>query len=99
MLVHTVYFWLKPELTPAQRADFQRGVESLAAIQSVEKVYIGKPAATGKRPVIDDSYSCAATVLFQDVTGHDAYQVDAIHLAFVNTFKTHWARVLIYDAE
>ena len=49
--------------------------------------------------MIDDSYSCAATVLFQDVTGHDAYQVDPIHLAFVNTFKTHWARVLIYDAE
>jgi oligopeptide/dipeptide ABC transporter ATP-binding protein len=28
MLVHTVFFWLKPELTAEQRADFRRGVES-----------------------------------------------------------------------
>ena len=36
MLVHAVYFWLKPELTDAQRADFRRGVETLAGIDVVE---------------------------------------------------------------
>ena len=49
MLVHTVYFWLKPELTAAQRADFRRGVESLAGIKSVEKIYVGQPAKTEKQ--------------------------------------------------
>jgi len=43
MLVHTVFFWLKPELTQAQRAEFRRGVESLAAIPHVERVYVGAP--------------------------------------------------------
>ena len=98
MLVHTVYFWLKPELTEAQRADFRRGVESLAGIAAVEKIYVGTPAATQKRPIIDDSYSVALTVICRDVAGHDAYQVDPLHLAFVEKFKTFWARVQIYDA-
>ncbi len=98
MLIHTVYFWLKPDLTPAQRAEFRRGVESLAAIKAVEKVYVGTPAATQKRPIIDDSYAVALTVICQDVSAHDAYQVDPIHLAFVERFKTFWSRVQIYDA-
>jgi hypothetical protein len=99
MLVHTVYFWLKPELTAAQRADFRRGVESLGGVQSVEKVYVGAPAATEKRPVIDDSYSVALTVLCKDIAAQNAYQVDPIHLKFVEQFKTCWTRVQIYDAE
>ena len=98
MLIHTVYFWLKPELTAAQRADFRRGVESLGGIKVVEKTYVGAPAATGKRPIIDDSYSVALTVVCKDIAAHDAYQVDPIHLAFVEKFKTFWVRVQIYDA-
>ncbi len=99
MLIHTVYFWLKPDLTPAQRDDFRRGVESLGGIKTVEKIYVGKPAKTEKRPIIDDSYSVALTVVCKDVAAHDAYQVDPIHLAFVNGFKPFWTRVQIYDAD
>jgi hypothetical protein len=98
MLVHSVYFWLKPELTPAQRAEFRRGVESLAGIKAVAAVHVGTPAATPKRATIDDTYSVALTVLCKDVAAHDAYQVDPLHLAFVTTFKSYWTRVQIYDA-
>ena len=98
MLVHTVYFWLKPELTAQQRAQFRQGVESLGGIKAVEKMYVGTPAKTEKRPIIDDSYSVALTVICKYISGHDAYQVDPIHLAFVNNFKTFWNRVQIYDA-
>jgi len=99
MLVHTVYFWLKPELTPAQRADFRKGVESLGAIKAVDQLFVGTPAKTTKRPIIDDSYSVALTVVCKDVAAHDVYQVDPIHLKFVETFKTCWYKVQIYDAE
>ena len=99
MLVHSVFFWLKPELTADQRAAFRAGVESLAGITAVEAVYVGTPAATEKRPVIDDSYSVALTVVCKDLAAQNAYQVDPVHLAFVNTFKTFWQRVQIYDAE
>jgi hypothetical protein len=99
MLIHNVYFWLKPDLTTAQRADFQRGIESLRKIKAIEKIYIGTPAATEKRPVIESSYSVALTVMVKNVAAHNAYQVDPIHLAFVKACKTFWTRVQIYDSE
>lgn len=98
MLIHSVYFWLKPDLTPAQRADFVRGVESLRAIKSVSQMYVGTPAPIPARPVVDQSYSYGLTVVFTDVAAHDAYQIDPIHLAFVANCKALWTRVQIYDA-
>jgi hypothetical protein len=99
MLVHSVFFWLKPELTDAQRAEFLRGLESLKGIAAIRQIYIGTPAATGKRPVIDDTYSYALTTIFDGLAGQDAYQVDPLHLAFVQNCKQFWNRVQIYDAE
>ena len=99
MLVHAVYFWLKPELSAEQRADFRRGVETLGGIKGVESVYIGAPAATERRPVIDTSYSVSLVVLCKNVAAHDAYQVDPIHLKFVERYKAFWTRVQIYDSE
>ena len=99
MLYHCVYFWLKPGLTAAERADFRRGVETLAGIKAVEKVAVGAPAATERRPVIDASYDVALIVLCRDVAAQNAYQVDPIHLAFVEQCKHCWTRVQIYDSE
>jgi len=99
MLFHTVYFWLKPELTPAQRAEFRGAVEGLANIKSVEKVSVGVPAATPRRPVIDSSYDVALIVQCKNVAAEAAYQVDPIHLAFVENNKKFWNRVQIYDSE
>ncbi len=98
MLVHTVFFWLPSDLDETQRAAFQAGVDSLATISCAEAVYIGTPAATD-RPVIDKSYDISLTVLLKDMDAHDAYQVDPIHLAFLEGFRSVWERVLIYDAD
>jgi hypothetical protein len=97
MLIHTVFFWLKPELTEAQRAEFRRGVETLGTIRTVEKFYVGKPAATEKRPVIDHTFDVGITVICQDTAAERAYQIDPIHLAFIEKFKPFWTRVQVYD--
>ena len=60
-------------------------------------MFIGVPAATD-RPVIDRSYTFALIVIFDDLAGHDAYQVHPIHGAFVDTFNTYWTKVQIYDS-
>ncbi len=99
MLFHCVYFWLKSDLTPAQRAEFQRGVETLAGIKSVEKVSIGVPAATTRRPMIDHSYDVALIVECRDVAAEAAYQIDPIHLEFVEKCKHLWTKVQIYDSQ
>lgn len=100
MLVHSVYFYLKPELTAAQRAEFlHEGLETLQGIKAMSGYYIGKPAPTPPRPVVDASYDYAITCLLADMKAHDAYQVDPLHTAFVARFKSYWTTVKIYDAE
>jgi Stress responsive A/B Barrel Domain len=98
MMIHSVYFWLKPELSIPQIEKFRKGLDSLGAISSVDKIYIGAPAATPRRPLIDSSYSYALVLIFKDLAAHDAYQIDPIHVAFNDSCRELWARVQIYDA-
>lgn len=97
MFVHSVYFWLKPDLTDAQRAQFWAGVRSLTTIGSVRQGIVGTPAPTD-RPIIDRSYSCSLLIICDDDAGHEAYQVDPIHDKFRNECAEFWSKVLIYDA-
>jgi hypothetical protein len=99
MLIHAVYFWLKEGLSAAERSHFGDEVRKLAAVPSVSKVYVGAPSKIAERSVTDRSFDVALTIVFADGPAHDAYQVDPIHLAFVERNKTAWTKVLIYDSE
>jgi len=99
MLVHTVIFWLKNDLSDEERSTFFKEVATLATIPSVEDFHLGTPAQTPKRPVIDDSYDCAVTVVLQDLAAQDQYQIDPIHQEFIDTCSSFWERVVIYDAD
>jgi hypothetical protein len=99
MLVHSVYFWLKPELTAAERAHFREEVTRLAAVRTIEKIYVGEPAGIAERSVTDRSFDVALTIVFKDGPAHDAYQVDPIHLAFVERNQRSWVRVQVFDSE
>ncbi len=99
MLVHSVYFWLKPELSPGQRARFRAEVEKLAAIRTIEKIYVGAPATVPERGVTDRTFDVALTILFSNGAAHDSYQVDPVHLSFVEGNREAWARVQVYDSE
>ena len=99
MLVHTVIFWLKNNLSNEERNTFFKEVATLGTIPSVEDFHLGTPAQTPKRPVIDDSYDCAVTVVLQDLAAQDQYQIDPIHQEFIDTCSSFWERVVIYDAD
>jgi hypothetical protein len=98
VFIHSVYFWLKEGLTADQVEDFRRGLQSLTAISSVKQSYIGIPAETD-REVIDNTYSYALIVIFDDLAGHDQYQVDPVHDRFRDESSANWSKVLIYDAQ
>ena len=98
MLIHTVIFWLKKDLTQEDRNLFFEGAKTLGNIASVEQSFMGTPADTPKRPVVDDSYDCALSVVLRDLAAHDLYQADPIHLAFIEKCGHLWERVVIYDA-
>lgn len=97
MFVHAVYFWLRPDLTPEQSAQFAAGVRSLGTIEGVAQCYIGIPASTD-RPVIERSYSQALVVVFADEAGHEAYQVHPLHDRFREECSPLWTRVQIFDS-
>ena len=97
MFVHSVYFWLKDDLTSEQKETFLQGLKSLTTIESVRQSFTGVPAPTN-RPVIERSYSYVLIVAFDDQEGYDLYQDHQTHDSFREQCSPFWNRVVIYDA-
>ncbi len=98
-MIHSVYFWLRDDLTEAERSAFDSGVRALQDIAVVQRGFVGTPAATPERPVTDKSFSYFLQLEFASVADHDAYQVDPDHEKFVDACRTFWSKVVIYDSE
>jgi hypothetical protein len=97
MFVHHVYFWLKNEGSEDDRTRLIAGLKKLSAVNTIRRFHIGIPAATN-RDVIDRSYAASWLALFDNPLDQDAYQVDPIHLKFVEECSHLWERVVVYDS-
>ena len=97
MFIHSVYFWLRDDLSAEARQRFVDGIRSLTTIESVAQGFIGTPAATD-REIIDRSYSYALVVSFADEVAHEVYQVHPVHDRFREQCGTFWTTVRIYDS-
>ena len=97
MFIHAVYFWLRPDLKPAERKRFAAGLRSLRGIEGVQLGYIGVPATTD-RPVIERGYSNSLVLIFPDQATHDAYQVHPVHDRFRDECGGFWTTVRIFDS-
>jgi len=98
MIVHHVLFWLKADTTADQKIAFRKSLETLEGVESIKTLHIGTPAPI-ERAVIDTTYTFSLTVFFDDLAGHDVYQVHPLHLAFLDEFRIYFEKVVIYDAE
>src|SRR5215467_3914357 len=96
MFVHSVYFWLREELSEFDVQRFKQGLLSLTSIQGVKHGFVGVPAPT-YRPIIDRSYSYALTLTFENQQAHDHYQQDDVHERFRQDCSSLWSKVLIFD--
>jgi Stress responsive A/B Barrel Domain len=96
MFIHSVYFKLRDDLTSIERRRFDEGIRSLAAIESVERGYIGVPAGTD-RPIIDRDYTHALILAFADQRAHDDYQVHPVHDRFREQCAGYWSGIRIFD--
>jgi hypothetical protein len=63
MFIHNVYFWLRKDLTSAERELFATEVRRLAQIPYLERGYVGTPAETERRSVTDHSFDFATAAL------------------------------------
>ena len=98
VFVHHVYFWLKAPGDPEAREALVAGLRRLTAAPDILWSHIGLPAES-ERGVVDDSYSVSWLVFFADKAAEERYQVDPIHLKFVEDCSPLWERVVVYDTE
>jgi hypothetical protein len=98
MLAHHVLFWVKPETTEEQKTFFKKCLESLKGVETIASIHIGTPAPI-ERTVVDTSYTFSLSILFNDLAGHDVYQVHPLHKTFLENCRQYFEKVIIYDAE
>jgi len=96
MFIHSVYFWLRPDLSADDVQAFESGLNGLCNIETVRRAYTGTPAGTD-RPIIDSSFTKALILVFDDQSAHDAYQVHPVHDDFREKCATFWSDIKIYD--
>ncbi len=97
-MIHTVFFWLKKDLTPEQRATFQKEIILLTEIPYLVHGFVGKPAPTEERAVTDHSFDYSSTLHFKSLDDHEHYQKGCEHhQRFIDACKEFWERVIVYD--
>ncbi len=96
MFIHHVYFWLKNSESKADKAKLIEGLRKLSKVKTIQQFSIGVPADT-RREVIDSSYSISWFTLFKNGKEQASYQVDPIHLKFVEEYSHLWQKVIVYD--
>jgi len=97
-VVHKVYFWLKNPDSSEDRDQLIAGLKTLGAISTVQGIHVGVPASTEQRDVVDNSYQVSELLLFANAADQDAYQVDPIHMKFVEQCSHLWSKVVVYDS-
>ena len=97
-LVHTVFFWFHDGVSEADSQNFYEELKKLQQIPQIRHGWIGVPADTEERGVIDSSYDYSITFVFDDEKAEHEYQVHPIHTEFVETNSHLWDKVTVYDA-
>lgn len=97
LFVHHVYFWLGNPVSQEDHTALLAGLQALSKVPSIQQFHIGIPAGTN-RDVIDTSYAFSWLAIFANQEDQDAYQIDPIHLHFIDTCKHLWNKVVVYDS-
>lgn len=97
-LRHQVYFWLKRPGNEADRKQLIAGLRTLKAIPQVRELFIGVPANTEARDVVDNSFDVSEHMVFGSTADQKAYQDHPLHEAFVEANSGLWTRVVVRDS-
>ena len=95
---HVVLFYLKNPESQKDKDKLEKGLRDLIRdSEFIVSAHLGVPAMTD-REVVDNSYSFNYTVTFNSKEDQDKYQVEEVHLEFINEYKELWDKVIIYDS-
>lgn len=96
-IIHSVYFWLKEDITDQEKINFINFFEALRGIESIQTLKFGQPAPANPRPVVDNSFSYNLIVTFENIDNLNIYETHPIHLAAIEKYKQYWTKVLVHD--
>ncbi|HMP30007.1 MAG TPA: Dabb family protein [Saprospiraceae bacterium] len=95
--IHHVFFYLKNN-NKANRDKLIAGLKKLSRVKTIKAYHVGVPAPA-ERGVIVSDYSISWTTFFANVEAEKKYQVDPIHLQFIEECQDLWEKVVVYDTE
>jgi hypothetical protein len=95
--IHHVFFYLK-ENNQTNKDKLIEGLRMLSRVKTIKAYHVGTPAPA-ERGVIVSDYSISWTTFFANVAAEKEYQVDPIHLKFVEEYQHLWEKVVVYDTE
>ncbi|WP_121353579.1 Dabb family protein [Flavisolibacter nicotianae] len=98
-IIHHVFFWLKNPGSKEDQDKLIAGLQTLRKIKVIKKMYIGVPASTEKRDVVDNSYAASELMFFDNLADQKAYQDDPIHQKFIADCSHLWEKVVVYDVQ
>ena len=96
-IIHQVFFWLKNPASTSDRARLVAGLKTLADIPAIKELFVGVPAATEQRDVVDSSWQVSEIMFFENLGAQAGYQEHPLHLAFVKNCGYLWDKVVVYD--
>jgi hypothetical protein len=96
-ILHQVFFWLKNKGSKADRDQLVAGLRELAKIPTVRSLYIGVPASTEARGVVDGSFDVSELMMFDSVADEKIYQDHPLHQEFIAKNSYLWDKVVVYD--
>ncbi|QYY36073.1 Dabb family protein [Ruficoccus sp. ZRK36] len=98
MITHVVVFWSDKPVEES-RKKLLEGAKPLADIPGVQNFRFGAPVPS-PRATVDDSFSMAISMDFENAEVAAAYQTHPLHQHFLKTYVGSVAkRVLVYDFE
>jgi len=100
-MIHSVYFWLKEDLSEEQKAFFKEELLLLRGIEYLNSISFGQPASTPQREgVTEHSFDYSLVIEFASREDHDRYQgPDEVHARFVSGAAPLCRKILVLDSE
>ena len=90
MLIHSVYFPIKPGLSQEQQEAFLQEIDKLSQISQVKGLIYGSFAELGDERAMSE-YEVVMQMGFHSKKDYETYQAHAIHLALKETAKQYLA--------
>ena len=95
MFLHNVTYWLRPDLTPAEKETFLAGIADLMKLRSVKQAWFGPRVDAD--PMADRTFDYSIVLDLGNAAGHDDFQSDPAHQSIRDRIGGSWSRLLIYD--